>query len=45
MDGPKAIHDKNRIAVNGQDTYDLVARRIAPLLAGYRSRPVGARVT
>ncbi len=45
MDGPKAIHDKNRIAVNGQGTYDLVARRIAPLLAHYRSRPVGSRVT
>lgn len=45
MDGPKAIHDKNRIAVNGQGTYDLVAKRIKPLLAGYRSRPVGARVT
>ncbi len=45
MDGPKAVHDKNRIAVNGQGTYDLVTRRIAPLLASYRSRPVGARVT
>lgn len=45
MDGPKAMHDRNRIAVNGQGTYDLVTRRIAPLLANYRSRPVGARVT
>ncbi|WP_355662311.1 quinohemoprotein amine dehydrogenase maturation protein [Halomonas salifodinae] len=45
MDGPKAVHDKNRIAVNGQGTYDLVAKRIKPLLASYRSRPVGARVT
>jgi len=45
MDGPKAVHDKNRIAVNGQGTYDLVARRIKPLLAKYRARPVGARVT
>lgn len=45
MDGPKAIHDKNRIAVNGQGTYDLVARRIKPLLESYRSRPIGARVT
>ncbi|WP_104205140.1 quinohemoprotein amine dehydrogenase maturation protein [Billgrantia saliphila] len=45
MDGPKAVHDKNRIAVNGQGTYDLVARRIAPLLANYTARPVGSRVT
>ncbi len=45
MDGPKAWHDKNRITVGGQGTYDLVARRVRRLLANYRAKPVGARVT
>ena len=45
MDGPKAIHDKNRITVGGQGTYDVVSRKAKMLLSRYRSRPVGARVT
>jgi len=45
MDGPKAIHDKNRITVGGQGTYDVVRRKARRLLERYDSRPVGARVT
>ena len=45
MDGPKAIHDKNRITVGGQGTYDVVSRKARMLLERYQSRPVGARVT
>lgn len=45
MDGPKAIHDKNRITTSGNGTYDVVRRKVAMLLSRYRSRPVGARVT
>lgn len=45
MDGPKAIHDKNRLTVGGQGTYDVVRRKAEMLLARYRSRPVGSRVT
>ncbi len=45
MDGPKAIHDKNRITVGGQGTYDVVSRKARMLLSRYRSRPIGARVT
>lgn len=45
IDGPKAIHDRNRITVGGQGTYETVARKVGLLLARYRSRRVGARVT
>ncbi|MGD9860445.1 MAG: quinohemoprotein amine dehydrogenase maturation protein [Marinobacterium sp.] len=45
MDGPKAIHDKNRITVGGQGTYDVVRRKALRLLERYDSRPIGARVT
>lgn len=45
MDGPKAIHDKNRITVGGQGTYDVVRRKAHMLLSHYRHRPIGARVT
>jgi len=45
IDGPKAIHDRNRITVGGQGTYETVARKVGLLLSSYRSRPVGARVT
>jgi len=45
MDGPKAIHDKNRITVGGQGTYDVVRKKALRLLERYSSRPVGARVT
>lgn len=45
MDGPKAYHDKNRITVGGQGTYDVVAKKVKLLLEQYKSRPVGVRVT
>ncbi len=45
MDGPKALHDKNRRTVGGKGTYDVVARKAAMLLERHRTRPVGARVT
>ncbi|MCH8844119.1 MAG: radical SAM protein, partial [SAR324 cluster bacterium] len=45
MDGPKALHDLRRKTVGGKGSYDVVARNVRMLLARYRSRPVGARVT
>ena len=45
MDGPKAMHDKNRLTVGGQGTYDVVSAKVKNLLARYEARPVGARVT
>ena len=45
IDGPKAIHDKNRITVGGQGTYTVVRRKIDMLMQGYSARPIGARVT
>ena len=45
MDGPKALHDRNRKTIGGKGTYDVVAKKARMLLAGHRTRPVGARVT
>jgi uncharacterized protein len=45
IDGPKAVHDRNRVTVGGQGTYETVARKVRLLLSTYRARPVGARVT
>jgi uncharacterized protein len=45
MDGPRALHDKNRKTVGGQGTYDVVAEKVRLLLSRYSARPVGARVT
>lgn len=45
IDGPKTVHDRNRITVGGQGTYDVVRRKAQMLLERYHSRPVGARVT
>ncbi|HDS1705228.1 quinohemoprotein amine dehydrogenase maturation protein [Pseudomonas putida] len=45
IDGPKTVHDRNRITVGGQGTYDVVRRKADLLLSRYTSRPVGARVT
>lgn len=45
MDGPRAMHDQNRRTVGGRGTYDVVAAKVRMMLARYRSRPVGARVT
>ncbi|GHU11722.1 thioether cross-link-forming SCIFF peptide maturase [Betaproteobacteria bacterium] len=45
IDGPQAIHDKNRRTVGGFGTYVTVRQRAERVLARYRARPVGARVT
>jgi len=45
IDGPKAVHDRNRITVGGKGSYETVARKVRLLLGSYRARPVGARVT
>ncbi len=45
MDGPQAIHDRNRLTVGGQGTYETVRRKAERLLSRYSARPVGARVT
>ncbi|HEV7135261.1 MAG TPA: quinohemoprotein amine dehydrogenase maturation protein [Steroidobacteraceae bacterium] len=45
MDGPQVVHDRNRRTVGGRGTYDVVARKARMLLARYRSKPIGARVT
>lgn len=45
IDGPKAVHDRNRVTVGGQGSYETVARKVRLLLGTYRARPVGARVT
>lgn len=45
MDGPRVVHDRNRRTVGGRGTYDVVARKARMLLARYRSKPIGARVT
>ena len=45
IDGPQAIHDRHRLSVGGRGTYAVVAKKVELLLARYRSRPVGARVT
>ncbi|NOZ66833.1 MAG: quinohemoprotein amine dehydrogenase maturation protein [Alphaproteobacteria bacterium] len=45
MDGPKAIHDKNRKTIGGKGTYDVVSKKARMLLDRYTARPVGARVT
>ncbi|MFJ2692150.1 quinohemoprotein amine dehydrogenase maturation protein [Pseudomonas sp. NPDC087336] len=45
MDGPKAMHDANRITVGGNGTYDVVARKVRMLLSRYTARAVGVRVT
>lgn len=45
MDGPKALHDRNRKTVGGKGSYDVVAAKSRMLLDRYRSRPVGTRVT
>ena len=45
MDGPRAIHDRNRRTVGGKGTHEVVARKARMLIERYRSKPVGARVT
>lgn len=45
MDGPRHLHDRNRLTVGGNGTYDLVSGKVRQLLAANLSRPVGCRVT
>ncbi|MEZ5651440.1 MAG: quinohemoprotein amine dehydrogenase maturation protein [Burkholderiaceae bacterium] len=45
IDGPRRLHDLRRRTVGGKGTYDTVLAKSRMLLARYRSRPVGARVT
>jgi len=45
IDGPKAMHDRNRLTVAGRGTYDVVRRKVDMLLGRYTARPIGARVT
>jgi uncharacterized protein len=45
MDGPQAIHDRNRRTVSGKGSYEVVAANARKLLGRYQGRPVGARVT
>ncbi len=45
IDGPRAIHDRNRLTVGGRGTYETVRRKAERLLSRYTARPVGARVT
>lgn len=45
IDGPAAVHDKNRITVSGRGTYKTVAKKLELLLASTISRRVTARVT
>ena len=44
IDGPKTVHDRNRITVGGQGTYDVVRRKVDMLLSRYHSRPVGRSI-
>ncbi|MNY15894.1 hypothetical protein D3C86_1491310 [compost metagenome] len=39
------MHDRRRITVGGQGTYQVVAAKARMLLSRYRSKPVGVRVT
>jgi len=45
MDGPAAIHDRNRRTRGGRGTHAVVADKARRLLHRYRDRPIGARVT
>ena len=45
MDGPAAMHDRNRKTIGGKGTHATVAAKARMLLARYHARPVGARVT
>ncbi|MDH3453412.1 MAG: quinohemoprotein amine dehydrogenase maturation protein [Gammaproteobacteria bacterium] len=45
MDGPRHLHDRHRLTVGGQGTYDVVAKKARMLVQRYTARPIGARVT
>ncbi len=42
MDGPRSLHDRNRLTVGGHGTYDLVSEKVKMLLEAGMSRPVAA---
>ncbi len=39
IDGPKAMHDRNRITVGGKGTYETVARKVRLLLVPLSRAP------
>ena len=43
MDGPKALHDRNRKTVGGKGTYDVVRRKVAHAAGALRRRAQSAR--
>ncbi|WP_228712360.1 radical SAM protein [Arcobacter defluvii] len=45
IDGPESLHNKTRVYENGKGSYEKVAKNVAKLLAIYKNRTVGARVT
>ncbi|CAA7611367.1 Radical SAM protein [Candidatus Terasakiella magnetica] len=45
MDGPEAVHDRNRRTGGGHGTHAVVAAKARRLLERYPGRPIGARVT
>lgn len=45
IDGPAELHDRYRRTRGGNGSYAVVAAKTRSLLARYRSRPIGARVT
>lgn len=45
IDGPEALHNKTRVYENGKGSYEKVAKNVGKLLAIYKNRTVGARVT
>ncbi len=45
IDGPEALHNKTRVYENGKGSYEKVAKNVSKLLAIYKNRTVGARVT
>ena len=45
MDGPPAVHDRNRRTIGGKGTYEVVAAKARRLIERHTNRPVGARVT
>jgi uncharacterized protein len=45
IDGPKEMHDKQRVFADGRGSYDVIAPKIRELILKHRTRPTAARVT
>ena len=45
MDGPKDMHDRLRVFVNGRGSYDIIEPKVRALIENHRTRPITARVT